>query len=203
MEFKDVILNRRSIRSFTSEEVNVNELKEIIRLSAYAPSINNSQPWEFIVIKNKHKLDEMAEAVNQEINSILKKDEDEKVLKKVEWYSTFFKDAPAVIAVIETNYSSEIEKIVNLSKQEINQRRKHPDIQSIGAVIQNILLTAYDFGYGTCWLSAPTIAGEKLNDIIGIDKDKNILAFVAIGKAKTNPKAPERKDIDTIFKVIE
>jgi len=205
MELKNVIENRRSVRSFETDDVNVADLREIIRLASFAPSINNSQPWQFVVIKNKAKLDEMAAEVKKSLDSIERSQHEDadKIMKKVEWYSTFFKDAPALIAVIQTNYDTVIEKAVNLTNTEINKLRNFPDIQSIGAVIQNVLLAAYDKGYGTCWLSAPSIANSQLEKIINIGADKKILAFIAIGKSKTNPTVPERKPLDEIFSIIE
>jgi len=205
MELNQVLKNRRSIRSFETEAVKNEDIIEIINSASYAPSINNSQPWQFVLIKNKTKLEEMAVEVKKELDSIERKigEDAEKIMKKVEWYSTFFKDAPAVIAVIQTNYNTEIEKAVNLTKDEINKLRNYPDIQSIGAAIQNILLAAYEKGYGTCWLSAPSIANSKLEKIINVNADKKILAFIAIGKSKTNPNMPERKSINEIFSIIE
>jgi len=53
METIDAIKERRSIRHFNSEEVSVNNLKEIIEAGILAPSAHNKQPWHFIVVKDK------------------------------------------------------------------------------------------------------------------------------------------------------
>jgi len=205
MELKEAIKKRRSIRSFTNEEVKTAEIKEILQIASYAPSINNSQAWEFILIKNKILLQKMAESVKTVLNKIEKSDNQnsEQIMKKVEWYSTFFKDAPALITIIQKNYSTEIENAIKLSKSEINELRNYPDIQSAGALIQNILLTALDFGYGTCWLSSPSIAGTELETLLNVIEGKKVLAFVAIGKPLTTPQIPEIKNIDEVFTVIE
>jgi nitroreductase len=205
MKVKKAIEIRRSIRSFTDEDVSISEIKKILHVATFAPSINNSQPWEFLLIKNKDLLSKMAVEVKNSLKKIEKFDnpDTEQIMKKVEWYSTFFKDSPAVIAIIQSNYTTILEEAVKLSQKEINELRNYPDIQSIGALIQNILLYALEFGYGTCWLSAPSIAGTSLQTLLGIEQDKRILAYVAIGKPKVIPHVPERRNIDEIFKVVE
>jgi nitroreductase len=47
------ILERRSIRSYTGEEVTEEQVKKLLRAAMAAPSAGNGQPWEFIVIRDK------------------------------------------------------------------------------------------------------------------------------------------------------
>ena len=56
MEFKDVLLTRRSIRSFTKEPVPDEMVETILRAAMAAPSAGNQQPWHFIVIKDQKSL---------------------------------------------------------------------------------------------------------------------------------------------------
>jgi nitroreductase len=46
------IYRRRSIREFTAEEVTVEQLHEIIRAGAWAPSGLNNQPWRFVTVRD-------------------------------------------------------------------------------------------------------------------------------------------------------
>lgn len=43
---------RRSIRSFLSEELPEEDLREIIRVAGLAPSAFNVQPWRFVVVRD-------------------------------------------------------------------------------------------------------------------------------------------------------
>lgn len=54
------IASRRSVREYTAESVTDEQLKLILKSAMYAPSANNAQPWEFIVIKQRAMLDELA-----------------------------------------------------------------------------------------------------------------------------------------------
>lgn len=54
------IANRRSVREYTPETITDEQLKLILKSAMYAPSANNTQPWEFIVVKQRAILDELA-----------------------------------------------------------------------------------------------------------------------------------------------
>ena len=63
MELKDVVEKRASIRMFTDEKVNIEDVKEMIRRAGLAPSINNSQPWKFLTITNDDTIEKMGKIV--------------------------------------------------------------------------------------------------------------------------------------------
>ena len=46
----DAADSRRSIRKFTNESIPAEELRELVRLAARAPSAWNLQPWRFVVV---------------------------------------------------------------------------------------------------------------------------------------------------------
>ena len=52
-EFIKVVKNRRSVRVFTEEKVDQEELMNCLELSLLAPNSSNLQPWEFYCIQNK------------------------------------------------------------------------------------------------------------------------------------------------------
>ena len=57
----DVIFERRSIRSYTSEPVSEASLKRMLEAAMAAPSAHNEQPWHFIVIKDRPTLEKIAQ----------------------------------------------------------------------------------------------------------------------------------------------
>lgn len=57
---EDTILKRRSIRNYSNEFVNTETVERILKAGMYAPSAGNQQGWEFIVIRNRNLLDELA-----------------------------------------------------------------------------------------------------------------------------------------------
>ncbi len=46
------ILTRRSVRKFTSQEVDEDQLVALLKAAMSAPSAGNQQPWHFIVVKD-------------------------------------------------------------------------------------------------------------------------------------------------------
>jgi len=55
----DVILSRRSIRSFENKPLNDAIFEHLFKAAMAAPSAHNQQPWEFIIIDDRKLLDEI------------------------------------------------------------------------------------------------------------------------------------------------
>ncbi|MBN1413656.1 MAG: nitroreductase family protein [Bacteroidales bacterium] len=205
MELKTAIQKRTSVRIFKNENVPVSDLKEMVRLAGLAPSVNNFQPWRYIAITNKDLLNRMADIVAGKIAGLpLKKTVASKnIVTQVTWFSTFFKDAPVVLALVIEPYETVLESGVNLSHEEINKIRNYPDIQSAGASIQNLLLSAVEMGYGACWLSGPMVAKKEIEEILEIKAPSNLLAFIAVGKPRSEPRPKDKPNLANSMKIIE
>lgn len=61
MDALGAIMTRRSIRKYTSENVSDSEIKKILEASMAGPSANNTQPWHFVVIRDKKVLNKITE----------------------------------------------------------------------------------------------------------------------------------------------
>lgn len=60
-DYQTFIKERASVRHFDSSAVITNsEIEEILKVAATAPSGNNTQPWQVIVVKNKEIQQELA-----------------------------------------------------------------------------------------------------------------------------------------------
>ncbi len=57
MDAMKVILSRRSIRKYTAQPVADEVVTDLLRAGMSAPSSNNGQPWQFVVINDRHMLD--------------------------------------------------------------------------------------------------------------------------------------------------
>ncbi|HQF41619.1 MAG TPA: nitroreductase family protein [Ignavibacteriaceae bacterium] len=209
MELKDVIKKRVSIRTFTDEKVPIEDIKEIIRRAGLAPSINNSQPWKFIAITNKDIIDQMGNAVQKKVIELFPhNNKEDKMLAqaKVLRFSTFFMDAPVIIAVEMRPYKMVVESLLDESKlsfEDVERLRSYPNIQSIGAAVENMILSAFDLGYGACWLSGLLVAREELEKLLEVKSPNTLVACVAIGKPREKVEQREKKNLSEIFKLIE
>jgi nitroreductase len=61
MELKDALLKRRSVRSFSEDSVNKDDIDYLLHAAMSGPSAVNMRPWEFYVVTKK----EAIEALNK------------------------------------------------------------------------------------------------------------------------------------------
>lgn len=52
MSVLDLIMNRRSIRRYRTDEIPQDTVERILEAGRYAPSADNKQPWHFIAVTN-------------------------------------------------------------------------------------------------------------------------------------------------------
>ena len=58
-----VIMNRKSVRTFTDALLSEDQLAELVRAGMAAPSAVNARPWDFIVVTDKALLKQLGEAL--------------------------------------------------------------------------------------------------------------------------------------------
>jgi len=210
MEFRNLVESRVSVRQFTTEPVKVTDVQEMVRVAGLAPSPNNSQPWQFVAVSRPSLLKRMAEAVHVKVQAMLPDEGSESARharQRVEWFSTFFADAPLVIGVVLLPYRSVVEEALEgtrLTGPQVNAMRGQPDVQSLGAAVEHLLLAATDLGYGGCWLSGPLVAREALEHLLEIAPPGRLAAMVAIGKPHSDAHPPrERRAVDEILRMID
>lgn len=56
MDALEALFTRRSIRKYTDEPVSDEDLTTILEAGMNAPSANNRQPWQFVVVDDREKL---------------------------------------------------------------------------------------------------------------------------------------------------
>lgn len=59
----DVIQNRKSVRTYTEQAVTKEQIDTLLHAAMAAPSARNMQPWIFIVVTEREKLDKLAEGL--------------------------------------------------------------------------------------------------------------------------------------------
>ena len=55
----ETIMTRTSIRSFTDRQVSADTIEMLLRAGMAAPTAVNKQPWHFVVVNDRAKLDEL------------------------------------------------------------------------------------------------------------------------------------------------
>lgn len=60
MELLDIMRHRHSIRKYTGEEIRKEDLEKILQAGMLSASGRSRRPWEFIVVRKKSTLEQMA-----------------------------------------------------------------------------------------------------------------------------------------------
>jgi len=133
MDLFDSIKGRTSIRRFKQAPVPDEDIRKILDAGRLAPSANNTQPWSFLVIKDKETLKKMAAAVREMVDRMIPHAEEEKHAQRLAAYKgtyyTFFENAPVVIAVFMEGYDAGTNKLLGrmgYSAEDIMRLRPNP-----------------------------------------------------------------------------
>ncbi|MDP2815977.1 MAG: nitroreductase family protein [Rectinemataceae bacterium] len=215
-DFLSLATSRRSIRKYLDRNIPDEDLRHFIDAAVNAPSGCNSQCWYFVVIKDKAVIQRMAAAVVEKTfefyGKVIPPDGDKSefqaFLETKGRAATFFVNAPAVIAVFMTKLTYYDPRITGLfedmgySYEAMMERMSWPDVLSIGAAIQNMLLAIHERGYGACWMNEPAIAGDRMNGILGVPGDCRFISLIPVGIPSYVPKAKTCKKFENTFKIV-
>jgi len=201
MEVFTAIDTRRSVRTFTPEEVPDEVLQTMAEAALKAPSISGAPLVGLVAVKRADRIQRMAHSVAAAVAALDLSDA--QVHSAVTHFSTFFGDAPALLAFTRRPYTAVIDDALTAAQghDHLNATRGYPDLLSVGAAVQNALLAATALGFHTCWLSAPLIARPALEAIMGIALPWQLAALVAVGRGAASPKARPELDLAARFRI--
>ena len=191
----DSIVERRSIRKYKDTEVSKGQIREIVEAAVKAPSAKNRQPWKFIAYSGETKnecLNTIEAGLHKVSGALQLPLHFERLLSDTYNTLKIMRQAPALIAVVNTNGRSPFENITT-------DRRitEICDTLSIGAAVENMILKATEIGLGTLWIANTFYAYEELSDFIG--EDGQLACAVALGYADETPNPRPRKPFEDIL----
>jgi len=208
MDLFDAIKGRMSIRRFKQTPVPDGDIRKILDAARLAPSANNTQPWSFLVIRDRETLNKMAQAVRDMVEKMISHAEDEKQAQRLAAYKgtyyTFFEKAPVVIAVFMEGYDAGTDRLLarmGYSAEDITRLRPVPGLQSVAAAIEHMLLATHALGYGSCWMTGPLVAQEAFEKLLGYGREKYIAALLPVGVPDEDPPARPRKQLHEIMRI--
>ena len=221
MELKDIIYKRQSVREYTDAEIPKEDILKILDAGRVAPSGKNCQNWHFVVIRERDLRNKIGQAIldkNEEIAVEMDRKDPEKGLrfrKFVRRFTLFGMEAPVLIAVYATEYKPDGWAELTFAEypQDVIDELyiRNPGMQSIGAAVENMTLTAIDLGYGSCWMSGHSYAcwGHRSRDQTGngVRKGKLFPCLPAShrrsrGRTKKSGKEGIRRDLHVCVKTV-
>lgn len=156
MDVFSAISRRRTIRRFRNQKVPDLALEKLVDAARLAPSSSNRQLLEYIAINDKSTCEQLFE--------------------HLEWGSHISGgDTPpegrrpcAYIAIL-----------INRKISEIGGEHE------VGAAVQNILLSAFDSGLGTCWLRS--FKKKKAQKLLSVPGHMELDSIIALGVPGESP----------------
>lgn len=203
-EFLEILRSRRSVRHFLPEPVPQEDIEKIITAASWAPSGTNHQNWHFIVIRSEDIKQAMADAVAREVDEMAREitfSQAQAGFRAYTNFFTFFRSAPVVIAAVKKPYDSVTQRI--FARYNLTERFKSStDVQGPSASVQNLVLMAHVLGYGTCWMTGPLVAKDKLERMLKIAPPDELMALVPLGKPSHVSGATRRKKVREITEYL-
>ena len=209
----EVLLDRRSIRRWQNREVPEEALLRAISLATWAPNGGNQQAWKFYVIRSRRLIERVADAVQSRTEEMASWPEAQPFRDTVERWcqtSSFFRQAPACIAVLSSSYQSIADKLVAARgasdpvAREIAAARQQAGsrVQSVAAAIAYLLLALQAEGLGACWMTGPLQAKAQIEAILDGPAGYDLMALIPVGYPAEHPSPPPRKPLEEVVHVI-
>ena len=173
----EIVKKRRSIRKYKPEVVQFEDVLKILDAARWAPSGNNSQPWEFVVVKDPTKLQEVTDIFIDQSFQLREKTDN-------------FKHAPS------KQYLKQVSTFIFVcgDPRFISAFPHSTANEQIAAAIFTIMLAATSLGLGTAWLtgSGESETEARLRPVLNIPEVLDIICCIPLGYP-TNNKPSRRK----------
>lgn len=179
----ELLKNRRSIRAFTDEPVSDEDLQKVIEAARWAPSGANSQPWEFIVIRDQATKDKMA-VWGRNMQEMVHEAELTRP-EELRWASAarpvsdpVFKTSPVLILVVgDPRVSKSFPLLTYVERKDQNL------LSALASAFSYMTLAAKSLGLGTHWSSlvAFTYPSAMIRDLLGIPDGYCIYDMLGLG----------------------
>ena len=170
MSVYDIIKNRRSIRRFKQQPVSYEILEKMIEAGRLGPSANNFQPIEYILV------------------------DDPKIVQKIFVHTRWAGYLPKGTGVPPAGQEP-VAYIAILINKELGTKWSAHDI---GAAAENIMLTGFEKGVGSCWLGA--INREEIVKLLNITEHYELDTMIAVGYPDEEPVSEPLNDSHKYYK---
>ncbi len=169
LELSESIRGRRSIRAFQKRKIQDEDVAKLIEAASWAPSAGNIQPWIFVIVKKPDLKQKLAEAAHDQ---------------------EFVAEAPMVVVVCADEKQS--------SMGYGARGKTLYCLQDTAAAIQNIHLTAYSLGLGTCWVGS--FDEDSVRAILNVPEGLRPVAIIPVGYPDVSPRQRRRKPMSEIVR---
>lgn len=175
----DAFKNRRSVRKFKPDSIPQVDILRIIDAARMAPTSGNQQPWKFLVIRDKNKINQLKDACIN--NSLARFSTDEKQ-----------KNAEGIKNGFDNYFSAPIYIVVLTSNNSIYPDYNHWDGPLAAGYL---MLAARALGYGTVFIT-DAIPDAITKSVLNIPDNYTRVCITPLGLPFEWPDSPQKKNLD-------
>lgn len=179
--FIELVKKRRTTRTYRSDPIPEEFIDKVIEGARWAPTGANTQPFEFVVVKDAQVKKRIKE-IFEETTMVTQKTERRAQVSK----RNFLEKAPVLVIVLGDPRFKEA-----FPKGEARDEIFHA---SLSAAIQNMHLAATSLGLGgSVWTTVGPVAGIKIRELLDIPQIFTIKTIMPLGYPQARPSAPTRR----------
>lgn len=182
MTLFDAVKQRRSVRRFLPDPVPKEDLEQILKAACLAPTSGNQQPWKFLVIDDRARIDALAEAC---VEHGLARAREQGVTEP-----GHLKATRARLQARFTSYLSAPVYVIVLTDDGSRYPSYNEKDGSLAAGY--LMLAARALGYGTVFCT-DSIPEEVTRSVFGIPDDLIRICITPIGVPAEWPRRPSKK----------
>ncbi len=198
MDIIEAIKTRKSIRKFKEDPVSKEIISEILETAVRAPSSENTQPWEFVVLGGE-TLEKIKKGNVEKITNLEMPPEDMQHLM-------VSREKGSVYRTRQIEIAKELFKLMGIERDDMEKRAEWlergfryfdapvaivitadnslPDPATffdVGLVTQTICLTALKYGLHTCIENQGVTYSDVIREHAGIPDSKKLVVSIALG----------------------
>jgi nitroreductase len=165
----DLIQERGSIRKYKHTPIPSSDLQTILEAARRAQSAANRQPWQFIVVTDKTLLEKLVDAAH-------------------------WPDRPP-----QSSVSTAPTVIICLADPEMSRKVGPFDgfLTDLAIAIENMAVTAWQVGIGSCWIGA--FQEDNVKTLLNIPEKLRVVSLLTLGYADEHPRPKKRKRLNDII----
>lgn len=190
LDFAALAQGRHVVRQFLATEVPRPLVEQTLEAARWAPSPHGMQPWRFAVITRPDLKLKFADAMSDEWRRNLTMDGETAEVVETRLRKSRNRLLNTPVLVIPCLYMEGMHHYPDPLRAEAEITMA---VQSIGAAIQNMLLSAYSLGLDTGWMCAPLFAPDVVRSALDLDASLAPHALIQLGYvAQDPPRRPHR-----------
>ena len=200
LAFPGVIRGRRSVRAYADRPVPRALIEACLEAAGWAPSPHGRQPWRFALLTGPAAKRRLADAMGAEWRRNLAMDDQPAEVVEARLAKSYERLLNAPVLVLVCLYLADLDVYPDEQRRAAERTMA---IQSLGAAVQNMLLTAYHLGLDGGWMCAPLFCPEVVVEALGLDPALIPHALITLGYAAKDPVRRPRRPLGELIVLDE